>query len=47
MIFLGLMIIYNKLKPETIPAIDELSNANQKMLMATGDNLLTAIAVSK
>lgn len=47
MIFLGLMIIDNKLKDKTIPSIQELKDANQKMLMATGDNILTAIAVSK
>lgn len=47
MIFLGLMIINNKLKDETIESIELLTDANQKMLMATGDNILTAIAVSK
>jgi cation-transporting ATPase 13A2 len=47
MIFLGLLIIHNKLKETTIETITELQEANQKMLMATGDNILTAIAVSK
>lgn len=47
MIFLGLMIIQNKLKPETIPTIKELNDCKIKMVMATGDNILTAIAVSK
>eukprot|EP00340_Litonotus_pictus_P003246 CAMPEP_0170522942 /NCGR_PEP_ID=MMETSP0209-20121228/8326_1 /TAXON_ID=665100 ORGANISM="Litonotus pictus, Strain P1" /NCGR_SAMPLE_ID=MMETSP0209 /ASSEMBLY_ACC=CAM_ASM_000301 /LENGTH=1057 /DNA_ID=CAMNT_0010810691 /DNA_START=801 /DNA_END=3971 /DNA_ORIENTATION=+ len=47
MVFLGLMIIHNKLKMNTIDTITELQEANQKMLMATGDNILTAIAVSK
>lgn len=47
MVFLGLMIINNKLKEKTIETIEELQEANQKMLMATGDNILTAIAVSK
>lgn len=47
MTFLGLVIIHNKLKENTAETITELQDANQKMLMATGDNILTAIAVSK
>jgi cation-transporting ATPase 13A3/4/5 len=47
MIFLGLLIVQNKLKPETRPTLNLLENAGLKMVMATGDNILTAISVSK
>ncbi|GFV89948.1 probable cation-transporting ATPase 13A3 [Trichonephila clavipes] len=45
--FLGLVVLENKLKPETIPALDTLKNADIRSVMVTGDNLLTAITVSK
>ena len=47
MIFLGLLIVQNKLKPETKPTLNILEKAGLKMVMATGDNILTAISVSK
>ena len=47
MIFLGLLIVQNKLKEETKPTLNLLGNAGLKSVMATGDNILTAIAVSK
>ena len=47
MIFLGLLIVQNKLKAETKPTLNLLENAGLKMVMATGDNILTAISVSK
>ena len=47
MIFLGLLIVQNKLKEETKPTLNILENAGLKSVMATGDNILTAIAVSK
>jgi cation-transporting P-type ATPase 13A2 len=47
MIFLGLMIVQNKLKSQTKPSIDLLHEARLKMVMATGDNILTAISVAK
>ena len=47
MIFLGLLVIQNKLKNETKPTLNILENAGLKMVMATGDNILTAISVSK
>ena len=47
MIFLGLLIVQNKLKPETKPTLNLLESAGLKMVMATGDNILTAISVSK
>ncbi|KAM4694341.1 putative cation-transporting ATPase 13A4 [Discoglossus pictus] len=45
--FLGLLILENRLKSETIPAICELNNALIKTVMITGDNLQTAITVAK
>ena len=47
MIFLGLLIVQNKLKNETKPTLNLLEKAGLKMVMATGDNILTAISVSK
>jgi len=47
MIFLGFLIVQNKLKSETIPTIEILRNAQYRMAMATGDNILTAISVAK
>lgn len=47
LIFLGLLIVQNKLKPATAPSIEVLDNAHLRMVMATGDNILTAISVSK
>ncbi|XP_040205463.1 probable cation-transporting ATPase 13A4 isoform X1 [Rana temporaria] len=45
--FLGLLILENKLKPETKPVLQELSAANIRTAMITGDNLQTAITVAK
>ena len=47
MIFLGLLIVQNKLKEETKNSIELLSKAGLKMVMATGDNILTAISVGR
>lgn len=47
MIFLGLLIVQNKLKENTTSSIEVLSEANLRMVMATGDNILTAISVAK
>lgn len=47
MVFLGLIIIQNKLKEKTIPTLKLLDDCRLKMVMATGDNLLTAIAVAR
>ena len=47
MIFLGLLIVQNKLKEATQSSIETLDAAGIKMVMATGDNILTAISVSK
>ncbi|CAJ0928627.1 unnamed protein product [Ranitomeya imitator] len=45
--FLGLLILENRLKPETNPALQELSAANIRTVMITGDNLQTAITVAR
>ncbi|KAM4040349.1 putative cation-transporting ATPase 13A4 [Anomaloglossus baeobatrachus] len=45
--FLGLLILENRLKPETKPALQELSAANIRTVMITGDNLQTAITVAR
>uniref|UniRef100_A0A8C5Q5X4 Cation-transporting ATPase n=1 Tax=Leptobrachium leishanense TaxID=445787 RepID=A0A8C5Q5X4_9ANUR len=45
--FLGLLILENRLKPETKPVLQELNSANIRTVMITGDNLQTAITVAK
>ena len=47
LIFLGLLIVRNKLKDTTPQTIGILDNADLRMIMATGDNILTAVSVSK
>ena len=47
MIFLGLLIVQNRLKEATKRSIEILDEAGIRMVMATGDNILTAISVSK
>ncbi|KAF9298618.1 hypothetical protein BGZ74_009293 [Mortierella antarctica] len=45
--FLGFIVFENKLKPTTASVIATLSNAHIRQVMCTGDNVLTAISVSK
>ncbi|XP_056421370.1 probable cation-transporting ATPase 13A4 [Hyla sarda] len=45
--FLGLLVMENRLKLETRPVLKELSNANVRTVMITGDNLQTAVTVAK
>jgi cation-transporting ATPase 13A3/4/5 len=45
--FLGLLVLQNKLKPETTPVIKELIQADIRCVMVTGDNIDTAISVAK
>ncbi|KAL1489432.1 hypothetical protein ABEB36_014327 [Hypothenemus hampei] len=45
--FLGFIVLENRLKPETFPSIQELNEANIRVVMVTGDNILTAISVAK
>jgi len=47
MVFLGLLVVQNKLKSKTTSSIETLQEANLRMVMATGDNILTAISVAK
>ncbi|XP_041127044.1 probable cation-transporting ATPase 13A4 isoform X2 [Polyodon spathula] len=44
--FLGLLILENRLKPETRPVLQELSSAHIRSVMVTGDNLETAVTVA-
>ncbi|KAK4303561.1 hypothetical protein Pmani_024421 [Petrolisthes manimaculis] len=45
--FLGLVVMHNKVKPQTAPALATLHNANLTTVMLTGDNLLTAVCVAR
>jgi len=47
LIFLGFLILQNKLKPVTKTVIDTLHSANIRTIMLTGDNPYTAISVGK
>lgn len=37
----------NKLKPESTEVLQDLQNCEVKCIMATGDNILTAVSVAK
>lgn len=45
--FLGLVILENRLKPDTTSIINNLSAANIRSVMVTGDNILTALSVAR
>ncbi|XP_029142593.1 probable cation-transporting ATPase 13A5 [Protobothrops mucrosquamatus] len=45
--FLGLLVMENRLKSETKPVLQELSQARIRSVMVTGDNLQTAITVAR
>nr|XP_039267059.1 probable cation-transporting ATPase 13A4 isoform X1 [Styela clava] len=45
--FLGLVVMANPLKPRTTETISSLKTANIRTVMATGDNLETALYVAK
>ncbi|XP_058043326.1 polyamine-transporting ATPase 13A3 isoform X2 [Ahaetulla prasina] len=45
--FMGLIVMQNKLKPETPAVLDDLHKANVRTVMVTGDNMLTAISVAR
>jgi len=47
LIFLGFLVMQNTLKPETQGVIQELRDAALKIVMITGDNILTAISVAR
>lgn len=44
--FLGLLIMENKMKEVTKEVIDTLQECEIETIMATGDNVLTAISVA-
>ncbi|XP_069068850.1 probable cation-transporting ATPase 13A4 isoform X2 [Pleurodeles waltl] len=45
--FIGFLILENRLKSETKPVLQELSAAQIRTVMVTGDNLQTAVTVAK
>nr|XP_060623234.1 probable cation-transporting ATPase 13A5 [Anolis sagrei ordinatus] len=45
--FLGLLVMENRLKGKTRPVLEELREARIRTVMVTGDNLETAITVSR
>lgn len=45
--FIGLLVMENKIKPETLPSIQKLQESNVTTTMATGDNGLTGISVGR
>ena len=45
--FLGLLVMENKLKNETAGVIKNLNECKIRTIMATGDNVLTAISVAR
>jgi cation-transporting P-type ATPase 13A2 len=45
--FLGLLVMENKLKRETSGVIQTLNACKIRTIMATGDNVLTAISVAR
>ena len=47
MIFLGFLIVKNKLKEKTKEYLTKYDEVDLRMLMATGDNIFTAISISK
>ena len=44
---MGFIIMENKVKNATKPTIKTLNDCDIRTIMATGDNILTAIAVGK
>ena len=45
--FLGIIVMDNQLKPTTKDIIKELNDAKFRSIIATGDNIFTAISVGK
>jgi magnesium-transporting ATPase (P-type) len=45
--FLSLIVLENKVKPETAGALAQLAAANIRAVMVTGDNALTASSVAR
>ena len=47
LIFLGLLVLENKMKDETNTVIKTLQECEVATIMATGDNVLTAISIAR
>lgn len=47
MVFLGFLVMQNSLKTETTQIIRELHMANMRLVMVTGDNIMTAMSVAR
>ncbi|NWX96331.1 AT135 ATPase, partial [Nothoprocta ornata] len=47
LVFLGLLVMENRLKRETEPVLRELAAARIRSIMVTGDNLQTAVTVAR
>ncbi|EEC19003.1 cation-transporting ATPase fly, putative, partial [Ixodes scapularis] len=45
--FVGLLVMENRLKPETTAVIRTLRRADVRAVMVTGDNMLTAVSVAR
>ncbi|CAG5133043.1 unnamed protein product, partial [Candidula unifasciata] len=45
--FLGLLVMENRLKPQSAPVINQLIDADIRVIMVTGDNMLTALSVAR
>jgi magnesium-transporting ATPase (P-type) len=45
--FLGFLIFQNNIKEETTAVIETLNKCNVRSIIATGDNMMTAISVAK
>jgi len=45
--FLGFLVLQNNLKDETTAVIETLNKCNVRSIIATGDNMMTAISVAK
>ncbi|KAJ8732100.1 hypothetical protein PYW08_014830 [Mythimna loreyi] len=45
--FLGFLVMQNSLKPETTQVIRELHEASMRLIMVTGDNIMTAMSVAR
>ncbi|KAG2468428.1 AT133 ATPase, partial [Polypterus senegalus] len=45
--FLGLIMMQNKLKPQSVPVLEQLRKACIRTVMVTGDSMLTAVSVAR
>jgi len=45
--FLGFLVLQNSLKDETTAVIETLNKCNVRSIIATSDNMMTAISVAR